>query len=367
MFMDGPRIRAYEQALRRFVTPDAVVADIGAGTGIFALLACQLGAVKVYAVETDDAIHLAEEMARANGYGDRIVFIQQPSDIVRLPEHVDLVVSDMRGALPLYRQHIPAIIDARERFLNRGGTLIPQRDTLFAALITAPDVYAMYSDPWSSFSIDMQIGRSHAVNTLRKHRPAPEQLLTAPQPFATLDYRSVESPNVSGELKVEVMRSGVAHGFCVWFDAELADDIIYSNAPDAPELVYGQMFFPLAEAAEVRAGDEIAAAFYARLMGDDYTWQWNTRITTRSRHHSFKQSTLLGMPLSLDYLRKLSPNYQPGLNISGKIALMVMQQMNRSTSSGEIAQTILAAFPDRFTDLPGAQAYVSTLIKNYSE
>jgi type I protein arginine methyltransferase len=68
MYVNKARMDAYAAALRDAVTPNSVVLDIGAGTGIFALLACRYGARRVYAIEPDDAINLAREVAAANGY-----------------------------------------------------------------------------------------------------------------------------------------------------------------------------------------------------------------------------------------------------------------------------------------------------------
>ena len=48
MIADEVRMDAYVSALRFVVRPDSVVVDIGAGTGIFALLACRFGARRVY-------------------------------------------------------------------------------------------------------------------------------------------------------------------------------------------------------------------------------------------------------------------------------------------------------------------------------
>lgn len=79
------------QALR--LRPDAVVADIGAGTGYFsARLARMLPKGKVYAVdlEPDMVRHLAERAARE---GLRNLYaIRGESDRANLPEPVDLVL-----------------------------------------------------------------------------------------------------------------------------------------------------------------------------------------------------------------------------------------------------------------------------------
>ncbi|HSE23713.1 MAG TPA: 50S ribosomal protein L11 methyltransferase, partial [Pyrinomonadaceae bacterium] len=76
MLADTPRLRTYVEALKRSVKPGAVVLDLGCGPGFFALLACQLGARRVYAVEPDDVIQVAREAAVANGYAERIEFFQ---------------------------------------------------------------------------------------------------------------------------------------------------------------------------------------------------------------------------------------------------------------------------------------------------
>ena len=72
MIADRGRMDPYAFALKAVINPDSVVLDIGAATGIHALLACKFGARKVFAVEASDAIHLARDLARENGFEDRI-------------------------------------------------------------------------------------------------------------------------------------------------------------------------------------------------------------------------------------------------------------------------------------------------------
>jgi hypothetical protein len=62
----------------------------------------------------------------ANGYADRITFHQTLSSAITLPQPADVIVSDLRGVLPLMQHHIPAIVDARQRLLAPGGVLIPR-------------------------------------------------------------------------------------------------------------------------------------------------------------------------------------------------------------------------------------------------
>ena len=128
MLADAARVEAYAAAIGRSVRPGDAVLEIGTGTGLFAMLACKAGARRVYAIEADDIIEVARANAAANGLADRIEFIHGLSTAVELPERVAVVVSDLRGVLPLYESHIASIVDARTRFLAPGGGLIPHRN-----------------------------------------------------------------------------------------------------------------------------------------------------------------------------------------------------------------------------------------------
>src|SRR6185295_17214434 len=180
MLADAPRMDAYAAALRHTVNRDSVVMDLGCGPGVFALLACKLGARRVYAVEPNNVIGLAREAAAANGFADRIEFFDKLSTEIALPEPATIIVSDLRGVLPFFQQHLPAIIDARKRLLARDGVLIPRRDVLWAAVVEAPEQYEDLVGPWQKLDLDLSAGTRLITNNWRKIYLKPEQLLVDP-------------------------------------------------------------------------------------------------------------------------------------------------------------------------------------------
>src|SRR5690348_2118390 len=93
----GARLERFDAAIARAVRPGALVLDVGSGVGILACLACRAGARRVYAVEPTPAVHVARLIARANGFEDRISFIDTALADAPLPARVDLVVSDLFG------------------------------------------------------------------------------------------------------------------------------------------------------------------------------------------------------------------------------------------------------------------------------
>src|SRR6478735_9305250 len=85
-----PRMAAYAQALRQAITPGCTVIDIGAGPGVFSLLACQYGAGAVFAIEPDDSVELLRQMAKDNGCSDRITIVQGLSTEFTPPSRADV-------------------------------------------------------------------------------------------------------------------------------------------------------------------------------------------------------------------------------------------------------------------------------------
>ncbi len=125
MVTDKLRTDAYAQALEQDIKTGDVVAEIGTGTGIFALLACRFGARRVYAFEPSAIIELAREIAAANGFADRIEFIPKLSFESALPERADVIVSDVHGVLPFFNRGLVSLIDARQSFSGPSRTHDP--------------------------------------------------------------------------------------------------------------------------------------------------------------------------------------------------------------------------------------------------
>ncbi len=303
MLVDQVRMDAYAAALRQTVKPDSIVLDLGCGPGLFALLAVKLGARRVYAIEPDNAINIAREAAVANGFADHIEFFQSLSTEITLRERATIIISDLRGVLPWFQQHIPAIVDARDRLLAPDGVLIPRRDVLWAAVVEATDEYEKIVGPWqkNQFAVDLSAGVARITNTWRKTRIKTEDLLTESLCWTTLDYHDVISPDVCGELSWRAARSGTAHGVAVWFDTELADGVGFSNRP-GEELIYGAGFFPFPQPVPVKEGEIIDLKLRADFVKDNYVWTWDTDFTEQKI--GFRQSTFYGVALSPEQLRK---------------------------------------------------------------
>lgn len=77
MLTDKVRTSAYASFI--LGTPnlfnEAVVLDVGCGTGILSMFAARSGAKRVYAVDASDIVKRAEKIIKANGHDDVITYV----------------------------------------------------------------------------------------------------------------------------------------------------------------------------------------------------------------------------------------------------------------------------------------------------
>ena len=302
----------------------------------------------------------------------RIEFIQEISTSVTLPERANLIISDLRSILPLFESHLSSIMDARQRLLAPGGVLIPQKDHMYCAIVEASKIYQSFNSPWQDqpYQLNFQAPLKYVLNSWIKAKLEPEQLLSDPQSWASLDYRILTQENFKGEVSLTILRDGRAHGLGLWFDTELIEGVGFSNAPGQPQLIYGQAFFPFLAPLDVHKGDVLQVHMRADLVGRDYEWTWKTRCLpggkTGKESWDFEQSTFLSVPVSLNHLKRIAAGYTPNLSEEGLATRFMLDLMDGNTPLQEIAHAAAERFPERFPDEKAALTRAGELSEKYA-
>ncbi len=348
MIGDSARFTAYAKAIAQCVRPGDVVAEIGCGPGIFSLLACRAGAQRVYAIETENIIDVARQIATANGLADRIHFFQSDSRKTELPERVNVIVSDIRGMLPLFDGAVTSLKDAKKRLLRLDGVMIPRRDVVKAAVIEAEKVYSNLIAPWTKPATDeeLSVPLELVLNSAHGVTCKPEQQMSEPEELCRLDYMGDPNPSASARLSFQAKQSGMAHGICVWFETELYGDIGFSSGPGCGATIYGQLFLPWLEPLKITEGQKVFVTLNANLVGKDYIWRWETETTGHDGANiHFRQSTFEGSNVSSAILRQHATDYVPVLTEEGQADRFLLEAMDGSASLEEIARKAVERFP----------------------
>ena len=280
LLRDEVRNRLFYEALQRHVTAETRVLDIGAGSGVWAITAAKLGAKKVVAIEADDAlIPVLMNHVRENGVGDRVEIIHGMSQDVNLRHKFDLVISETIGNSAFEENIAPIMIDARKRFLARGGVLIPQKVALVAAPahseIEAANALGVpfKSDYLKRLSLNL-ISRVADKNRL--------QILAEPQKLHEEDLRSIENVPALANMSAKWQLKDVAKAnvFLIWAVSELTSGIVLDNYETSSWSPVICRF----NALEVGAGE---IEFTLTISENDHHWTVRNASDSQARPQSY--------------------------------------------------------------------------------
>lgn len=287
MLADLPRVRAMGSALRQAVRPGDVVLDIGTGSGLLAMLACQYGAGRVYAVERGHILEVARQLARHNGLDGRIEFIAGRSSKVEVPERVDLVVAELIGDFGLDEGIWPVFGDARRRFLKPGGRLLPDGLALYLAPTAEGGQYLDWVPPLHEVT-GLDFGPLCALSSQvsRNLWADPASLLGPGSCMLRCDLYADGPAVPEGEVEVVIQQAGALAGWIGWFEASARGEPFISTAPPIPGSSWSNVFFPIGEPVAVGPGDQVCLK--VRLDREFWSWEfWAKRQGVERRCSDF--------------------------------------------------------------------------------
>ena len=359
MALDTVRNDAYAAALRQIVDPETVVLDLGAGTGVHGLMAARMGARRVYLVEPEDIISVAQEIADANGLGDRVQCIQGRIEDISLPERVDVIVSVLTGNFLVTEDLLQTLFYARDHALKPGGVLIPSAATMEAAPVSAAKLHAESIASWSvsQHGVDLAVARPYAGNTVfyRSEELRDVPMLAEPQVIHRVDFHRDGYDAVKVEATYEVTTTGLCHGWVGWSSIKLGGTWL-STSPHAAPVHWSQAFLPLDPPVMLTRGERVVFTLTRAPHGD---WTWGMRTESAKRRHS----TLLSMPMVARTLRQAALDYRPTLSVDGRAQKFVLSMCDGTRPVQIIAQSLRDEFPDRFSAPDEAVRFVQAVVR----
>ncbi|MFE0021188.1 50S ribosomal protein L11 methyltransferase [Amycolatopsis sp. NPDC059021] len=275
MIADKLRTDAYRAAVRA-LAPGKVVLDIGTGQdALWAVTAANAGAARVYAIEViPEAADQARRTVEAAGLAGKITILDGLSAEIELPERVDVLVSEIIGAIGGSEGAEYVLDDARRRFLKPGGDSIPHRCvTTVAAVDTStvlpdgelafsplflPDLEQIFASVGHPFDLRLCLLGLDQAEFLSPRAEVEELRFTAPM-----------AGNGTDRVELPVTKAGRLHGLALgirlWITGE-EDQPIDSLAQQTS---WCPIYVPLSlEGIAVARGDRITLEL-RRSLSDD--------------------------------------------------------------------------------------------------
>jgi SAM-dependent methyltransferase len=369
MVFDGTRNAAYTRALKKVITPDTAVMDLGAGLGIHGLIAARLGAAKVYLVEPTVCLEVARTVAADNQL-DAVECIRANAETLQLETRVDVIVSAFTGNFLLSEDLLPSLFYARDHYLAPGGRLIPDCGRMEVVPVAAPAYYDKYVAFWSEFprvckeqglpELDYSALRTYAANTMR-HDSAKNmqaQRLAEPATVLELDFNTATKAECDSHVEVIIQSDGVCHGWMGWFQMRLVDEWLSTDG-ESSKTHWNQIFMPLAQPLAVAKGDRLGFSLQRPERGE---WTWTTRLGAQRQ----RQSSFLSRPITREDLQKQAANYRPAINAQGEAAQWVLARMKGDVPVEQLASGLREQHQALFREQADAVRFVQDLVERFA-
>jgi len=362
LLADVNRVDRLREAVHAVVRPGDVVVDLGTGTGLLAYFACQAGAARVFAIEEGPVVDLAREIARVNGFDDRVEFFEDRSYRVELPERADVLISETLWNFGVGEGMVGFLADARRRFLKPGGRSIPLSVELHVAAVQNHRVYQHLSDrPRNRHGIDFGPIRRCQVNNVQMPHLHSDDFLAPPARLHSSELDESAAPDLDAEVSTTVTRGGAMHGICGWFRCRLTPEIALDNEPPAVTSSWAHAFFPALKPIAVAPGDEISMRIESSAEGSVWRWRIAARRDGELRA-SYDQTSADGFPSGPPARGK---GDRPMTTVKGEVVAWVLGAMDGTRDAAALEAGVRERFGSRFTDAQDAVALVRETVDRF--
>jgi protein arginine N-methyltransferase 1 len=365
---DAARIAAFRRALGRTIRSGDVVVDIGAGTAILGMLACEAGAARVYSIDDGGIVELARELVRANQFENRLTVVKGLSTRISLPERAHVVVADQIGRFGFEAGVLEYFADAHERLLKPGARAVPSAISLVVALVEHPATWrriAFWSKQPAGFSYEP--ARLIAQNTGYPTHLLPGHLLGKPAIGATLDTLTHGARPIRFEQELRATRAGTLHGIGGWFSAQLAPRVELTNSPLSRQRIGRRnVVFPIARPVKLAQGDRVRVSF--SILPKETLVSWTVEVHAASARPAarFTHSTLKGMLICREDMAHTRPDFVPVMSPWGKARQTVLELCDGKRTLREIEEGVLRGHSDLFPGRAEAAAFTAEVVTRYA-
>ena len=253
MMNDNPRNQAYKKALETAINENTQVLEIGAGSGVLAMLAAQSGTKKkITTCEMTPLIaSVAKEIVELNGFSNSVEVLEKASNDIAIGEDLkrraDLIVSEVISNEFLGEGVLDTVEDAKERLLAPNGRMIPESGCVMINLVGG-----------ESIGKKLYVGKVLGLNLEPFNKIKPQklsidqqmncvELLSDDVTAFEFDFQKEDRfPQEIKTLELRVQHSGKCFGIIQWVFLRLFEEIIFENHPikQAEESAWHPMFYP---------------------------------------------------------------------------------------------------------------------------
>ncbi len=361
MLLDRSRVRAFADAIAAVVRPGDIVADVGSGTGILAILAAKAGARRVFAVERGPLATEIAHAARDNGVENVVEVLRMDARDVAFPELPNVVVSETLGSFGIDEDILGLLKTVRGK-VRDDCKFIPASFEIEMSLAFIPALALELDEIDRALPVRLPGVRAALTSRVAVAHIAESELLSVGAPAGVVRVGYDELPRLlSCTLPGRSEAAPAANAVVAWFRAQLADGVSLRSGPGPQSPSWAQVVFPLEPSLPIAADQATSIEVRPRLATDRGTWAWSARCGDEVRRGD-AMASLVGD--KTDWLEQLGIRTEKA---GAGRSTMTLAQWNAALEGGpasveEMARRLLRAFPTRYADEADATQEVLRLM-----
>ena len=287
MLKDKVRTGSYKNAIEGNpeAFKDKIVLDIGWGTGVLSIFAARAGAKHVYGIDNADIVHYAREIVKVNGFQDKITIIKGKVEEIDLPvEKVDIIISEWMGYFLLYESMMDTVLFARDKWLNKGGIILPDKCIMRIAAIEDEDYKNKKFGFWDDvYGINMSCMSNAVFVEPIVDCVDDKYIVSTVDTFIEFDLNTVKKEDLeySTTYSIRMKRDDAIHGVVTWFDiifGGMKNEVRFSTGPFSEYTHWKQTVFYFDGAYDVSRGDMLEGSIACRKSKDNHR-AWDIKIS----------------------------------------------------------------------------------------
>ncbi|XP_015050999.2 protein arginine N-methyltransferase 1 [Drosophila yakuba] len=215
----------YEQ---RELIKDRTILVVCCGTGTLALMAARMGAKRVYAVDYSKVTGYATLVVRQNGYEGVVSVMNGRMKDLKLPSKVDGIICNWMGHCLLYESEILEVLEARDRWLKKGGFILPDLGSLYLVASEEHKLKSERCNHWRNvYGFNMNAIRRYALAEPCVALTTGEKLLTMAHCILRLNLKNAKKEDlfIDRNIRLSVNREGYLECFLLFFEVQFSSSL----------------------------------------------------------------------------------------------------------------------------------------------
>ena len=263
---DRTKYDLYQDSIKKALIDkgeDSIIAIVGAGRGPIVDCAIKAGAKKIYVIEKNHSASLFLKKRVLNDWSSNIIFLEGDMRKIKLPEKIDILVSELLGGFGDNELSPECLIDF-ESNLSLNAISIP---TSYTSILVPIMSQFLFFKAKNEGKLEQMIVTSTKAALLLSN------------PKECFKFIHPGENNFEGNIILEFISkyNGYIHGFSGWFNCVLYKDIIFSSDPINGTIGLNSwypIYFPLPREIFIKENQQIIVSFKRKMDSKRVWYEW---------------------------------------------------------------------------------------------